>query len=139
VNRRGFTLLEVMVATLLMGIAVVGLLASMSTSMHNAGRLTNYDRAAMLARTKMDDLLLNYRLPLDSLMEARFDPSVIGGAEGGWRAKLTAFEMPPDAMPGTPFLERVELEIWWMATDQRRTFQMTAYRRDVVPAREVRP
>jgi hypothetical protein len=87
----------------------------------------------------MDDLLLNYRLPLDRLVEARFDPSVIGGAQGGWRAKVSPFEMPPDAAPGTPFLERVELEIWWMAGDQRRTFEMTAYRRDLVPAREMRP
>ena len=134
--RDGFTLLEVTVATLLMGIAVVGLLSSMTTSMHNAGRLTSYDRAAMLARTKMDELLLNDRLPLDRPVQAPFDPLVTGGAQGGWRAKVSAFEMPPNAGPGAAILERIDLEIWWMAGQQRRTFQMAAYRRGIIPIPE---
>ena len=55
--RRGFTLLEVMVATTIMGIAVVTLLSALSTSVRNATRLTDYDRAVLLARAKMDALL----------------------------------------------------------------------------------
>ena len=65
VNRRGFTLLEVLVATAIMGIAVAGLIAGLSQSVKNASRLTDYDRAAMLARTKMNDLLLDVNLPFD--------------------------------------------------------------------------
>ena len=44
-SRRGFTLLEVMVATTIMGIAVVTLLSALSTSVRNATRLTDYVRA----------------------------------------------------------------------------------------------
>ncbi len=58
---RGFTLLEMLVATAIMGIAVVALLANISTSMQNASRLTDYDRAALLAKRKMDELLLDGR------------------------------------------------------------------------------
>ena len=47
-----------LVATLIMGMAVVGLLSAISTSMRNAARLTDYDRVAMLARAQMDALLL---------------------------------------------------------------------------------
>ena len=36
-KERGFTLLEVLVATMIMGLAVVGLLSSISVSMRNAG------------------------------------------------------------------------------------------------------
>ena len=35
-TQRGFTLLEILVATTIMGVAVVGLLSSLSTSMRNA-------------------------------------------------------------------------------------------------------
>lgn len=118
-RQRGFTLLEVLVATMIMGVAVVTLLSALSTSMRNAARLTDYDRAVMVARTQMDALLLDYKLPLDTVLQGN-----------GWRAKLTAFEMPPRPMPGVPFLERLELEVWWMAGDQRHTFQLEAYRRD---------
>lgn len=123
-RRRGFTLLEVLVATMIMGVAVVTLLSALSTSMRNAARLTDYDRAVMLARTQMDALLLDYKLPLDTTLVGRYDAST------GWRAKLTAFEMPPKPMPGVAFLERLELELWWMTGERRRTFQMEAYRRD---------
>jgi prepilin-type N-terminal cleavage/methylation domain-containing protein len=39
-KRAGFTLLEMMVATVIMGIAVVGLLSGISSSMRNAAKLT---------------------------------------------------------------------------------------------------
>ncbi len=124
-NERGFTLLEILVATMIMGVAVVSLLSSLSTSMRNAARLTDYDRAVMLARTQMDALLLDSKLPLDTVIEGKYNPS------SGWRAKLTAFEMPPKPVPGIPILERLELEIWWLAGERRRTFQVEGYKRDI--------
>ena len=47
-----------------MGIAVAGLIAGLSQSVKNASRLTDYDRAAMLAHTKMNDLLLGCKSSL---------------------------------------------------------------------------
>src|SRR5213593_375944 len=110
-SRRGFTLLEVMVATTIMGIAVVTLLSALSTSVRNAGRLTDYDRAALLGRAKMDALLVDPALPHQTVMEQDLDASLMGGAKGGWRAQVTPFEQGPGARPG---LDRVQLEIWWM-------------------------
>ena len=57
-HRRGYTLLEVLVATSIMAIAVVGLLSNLSTSLSNAARLTDYDRASVLAKRTMDNLML---------------------------------------------------------------------------------
>lgn len=124
-NQRGFTLLEILVASMIMGVAVVSLLSALSTSMRNAARLTDYDRAVMLARTQMDALLLDSKLPLDAVIEGRYNES------SGWRAKLTAFEMPPKPTPGVSILERLELEVWWLAGERRRTFQIEGYRRDI--------
>ena len=57
-RRHGFTLLEVLVATLIMGIAISGVLSGLAAASRNAARLTDYDRATLLAREKMDELLV---------------------------------------------------------------------------------
>ena len=56
-SQRGFTLLEVMVAALVMGIAVAGVLSGLAGAARNAARLTEYDRATLVAKQKMDELL----------------------------------------------------------------------------------
>jgi general secretion pathway protein I len=128
VKRRGFTLLEVLVATTIMAIAVVGVLSALSSTVRNAARLTDYDRAVMLGRSKIDELLLDVRLPRGSMVQGGFDPSAMGGVEGGWSAQLTRFEMPPSPAPGDQALDRIELQIWWMSSGHRRTFALEGYR-----------
>ena len=125
-SRRGFTLLEVMVATTIMGIAVVTLLSALSTSVRNATRLTDYDRAVLLGRAKMDSLLADPALPRLTVMEQSLEPVLLGGAKGGWRAQVSPFEQAPGGGPG---LDRVQLEIWWMAGNQRRSFGLEGFRR----------
>ena len=131
-NQRGFTLLEVLVATAIMGIAVVGLLSALSRSVNNAVRLTAYDRAARIARSQMDALLVTPELPRLVAFEQPIDPELLGGAKGGWRARLTPFEGPPGAAPGTAILERLELEVWWMSGEQRRSLKLEGYRQGLL-------
>ena len=131
-RQRGFTLLEVLVASVIMGIAVVGLLSALSASMRNAARLAEYDRVQMVARARMDSILVESRWPKFTVIEGVIDPILLGGAQGGWRARITPFEAPPNPVANTQVLERVELEIWWMAGDQRRSFSLEAFRRSVV-------
>lgn len=133
-RKRGFTLLEMLVATAIMGLAVIALLANISTSMRHAADLTDYDRAALLARRKMDELLLEPRLPRGAPFGGDFEAVLTGGPPAGWRAQLTLFEAPPNALPGTPVLERLELEIWWMSGDKRRTVALEGFRQAVLRA-----
>lgn len=131
-NRRGFTLLEVLIATVIMAIAVAGVLSGLSTSLRVASRLTEHDRAALLARQKMDELLLDTKLPKLTPIAGTWGPEVTGGRPTGWVARITPWEMPAGAPLGTAILDRVELEIWWMDGDRRRTFSLEGFRRTIL-------
>ncbi len=126
-RQAGYTLLEVLVATTIMAIAVVGLLSNLSTSLSNAARLTDYDRASLLAKRTMDELLVRPDIPKGTDIQGTYDPAAVG-VEAGWQARVTPFQRGPNAAPGHLGMDRVELEVWWMRSGQRRTFLLEAYR-----------
>jgi general secretion pathway protein I len=132
--RAGFTLLEVLVATVIMGVAVTALIVGLSQSVKNAARLADYDRAVMLARTKMNDLLLDVNLPFDGSVDGTFAADQAGGIAGGWKAALRPYDVPPNAAPGAAILQQISLEIWWEPpTGGRRTMHLESYRRTIIP------
>ncbi len=134
-TRAGFSLLEVLVATLIMGIAVTTLLVGLSQSVRNAGRLAEHDRAAMLARNKMNELLLDPQLPLAGSIQGNFEGPSAPGETTGWRAVTRPFEAPPNAGPGITILQEVALEVWWKPEyGDRRTLRVEAYRPTLIPA-----
>ena len=83
-GERGFTLLEMVVATLIMAVAIVGLLSGISGATRNAARLRDYDRAVQLARLRMNELMIDYAMPRDTLVSGTFDRALTGGIESGW-------------------------------------------------------
>jgi general secretion pathway protein I len=132
-SSRGFSLLEVLVATVVMGIAVTGLIVGLSQSVKNASRLADYDRAAMLARTKMNDLLLDVNLPLEGSIQGTFDAEE-APVPSGWKAVLKPFDLPPNAGPGSVILQQVALQVWWQPpTGTRRNMELQGYRRTRIP------
>ncbi len=128
-SERGFTLLEVLVATAIMGIAVAGVLNGLAVASHNASRLTQYDRATIMARQVMDQLLTDDTLSRTVPVEGRFAPAQSGGLEAGWRASVTPFESLPGSGPGAVVLDQIRLEVWWMDGPTRRSFAVDGYRR----------
>ena len=127
----GFTLLEMLVATTIMGIAVAGLMSGISSSTRNAARLRDYDRVVQLARLRMNTLLADPSVPREGI----FDPAITGGLECGWSAQAGVAESATSApTAGDWVLDRVQLEIWWMSGAARRTFTLESYRR-----RKLRP
>ena len=138
-KRRGFTLLEMIVATTIMAVAVVGLLAGISTSTRNAARLRDYDRVVQLARLRMNDLLLDERAPLNTEIAGGFDKTLTGGLDAGWRATVSLAETSGGPVAGDFGLDRIQLELWWMAGQQRRTFALESYRRRVLRQADVPP
>jgi general secretion pathway protein I len=137
-SQRGFTLLEVLVATLIMGIAVAGVLSGIAGTTRNAARLTQYDRATLLARQKMDELLVEHSVRRKTVLEGVFDPAQTGGSPSGWRARVLPFEYAPGAAgPGGWVVDRIELEIWWMDGATRHTFTLESFRRGILQPGDV--
>lgn len=137
--RRGFTLLEMIVATVILAIAVVALLSGVTGALRNAARLTVYDRAVQLARLRMNDLLVDRKMPRNRVVSGAFDPQLTGGAEMEWQARLANFEMPPMPTPGQVALDRIELEIFWRSGGDRRTFTLDAFRDRTLTAEDLAP
>ncbi|HVW08607.1 MAG TPA: prepilin-type N-terminal cleavage/methylation domain-containing protein [Bryobacteraceae bacterium] len=133
-GRGGFTLLEVLVATVIMGIAVTALISGLSQSVRNAGRLRDYDRASMLARAKMNDLLLDADLPFEGNEDGTFSADQSGDIPSGWKVSLRPFDVPPNAGPGTVVLQEVALDVWWEpASGGRRDLRLQSYRPRIIP------
>ena len=134
-RRAGFTLLEVLIATVIMGVAVTALISGLSQSVKNANRLADYDRAVMLARTRMNDLLLDVNLPFDGSVNGVFTADQASGIPSGWSAALKPYDIPPNAQPGATVLQQIALDIWWQpATGGRRTMHLESYRPAKIPA-----
>lgn len=126
-NRRGFSLIEVLVATVIMAVAVSALLANLSTSTSNLIRTSDLDRIQHLAKRKMDEALSAQNPPRFIWLEGAFSVDAERRATSGWRVRYSPYEGLINS--GSESLERVELESWYLAGTKRRSFYIESYRR----------
>ncbi len=138
-NQKGFTLLEVLVATAIMGVAVAGLLNTISAAAHNASRLTQYDRAVLLAKSKMDELLAEPKLQRNVPLVGEFEAVRTGGVPCSWRAVVQPFETIPGAGTGFWDVDRIELEIDWMDGATKHGFSLEGFRRGILQNGDIQP
>ena len=137
-RQRGFTLLEVLVATTIMAVSIVGLVSMLSNTLRNAARLTDYDRATILAKRKMDELLLDRQIPRFTPVQGNWAQEVTGSVPVGWRAVISPFDLPPGFGPGTPILDRVALTVYWRdSADRERNFSLEGFRRGILAPPDV--
>ena len=125
-RRRGFTLLEVLVAATIMAIAIGTLLASLNTSLANASRLSERDRATLEAKRLLDEIITDQSVAAGAGLAGRVDPT-IGLPEGVWRAQVGLFEAGRGG-PGSRQLQRVAVEIAWLSGRSPRKAFIEGYR-----------
>lgn len=152
-SERGFTLLEVMVATAIMAIAVIALLGGLTQSVTNASRLRERDVIMALAKQQLNEIMMEVRLPRSRPLEGQWLARQLApGMEAGWTARLTpmilqASGVPP--LPGmrirpvlvplpvpvpAPVLDRIEFEAWWTSGGRRKTMTIETYKRGFISA-----
>ncbi len=125
-GQSGFTLLELLVATTILGIAVAALLGGLSNSVRNAARVSEYDAITMAARQKMEELLAEPALPRYRELSGSF------GNGRSWRARMTPYDLYSGKGAGAPVLDRVELEAFWQSGSQQKSIRLEGYRRGVL-------
>lgn len=139
--RSGFTLLEVLVATTILGVAVVGLMGALSQSLNNLGRVSDTEKVGLLARRQMDSLLAERFLPVGIVLRGDFPAGSVGNGEAAWRAVVLPFESiggvgaPPQ--PGQPYLQRIVVEVRWRADSTEKRARLEAYRSVVARSEDV--
>jgi general secretion pathway protein I len=102
-GRKGFTLLEVLVATMVLGIAVVIVMQLFSGGLDQARRAQDYTRAVFHARAKMEEVLLEP--PAGPVSER-------GEFSDGYRWALEALtdtDLMTDALGVQPVIVRVTI------------------------------
>lgn len=114
--QRGFTLLEILVATAILGTAVAALFGLLSGALGNMDRLRAPAQAMLLAQSRMNEFLAVSPLPgrpaavpipLDQRIQGRWDDQY------RWEALATRFNPPPEIAPGQPVLVRFVLDVFW--------------------------
>ena len=119
-QQAGFTLLEVLVATVVLGTAVAALFGLLSGALRNAGRLQDPERAFMLGQTKMNELLAlgtgsaatEEELPLDETLQGQWDERF------RWQAIAKRFRPTAESSYGT-ILVQVMVDVYWKPADNR--------------------
>ena len=152
--QRGFTLLEALVATAVLGASVAALLGLLSGSLRNAARMEAPERALLLGQSKLNELIAAgvteengdtseaHALPFDQTIEGRWDERF------RWEARATRFRPAPSAAegalperrPGEIVLARITLAVFWKRETDREeqtlSFETCQLRREPAANRE---
>lgn len=126
IRKNGFSLLEVAVATLLLGVAAVGILSAIGSSVSAAGAARDYGEAGFLARSRMNELLASRSLEPGEKFRGKH------GSAFEWEAFVEPLERFGADAKGNR-LVRVRLEWRWKRGGERRSIRLEGYRRLRLP------
>lgn len=125
-RQAGFTLLEVLVATIILAVGVSALLSNLSTSTSNLFKTGDVDRLTYLSKRKMDELIGVRNVPIGAPFEGVLEADAANKPIAGFTAQILPAG-PVGAISGER-IERVRLETWLQSGSKKRTMQLESYR-----------
>lgn len=132
----GFTLIEVLVAIVVLGIGISSVLIAYSGSMKSMREAASYQSAVLLARSKLDETWVDTRLDIkdaDDAQEERYNGILYG-------YKITIRPIPlmekavADKVKLPVELQEILVQVFWGDEPQRREYRLTAYKLQDVKA-----
>jgi type II secretion system protein I len=118
----GFTLLEILVATAILGTSIATLFGLLSGSLNSMQRLRGPSEALMLAESQMNELLTTGidsgndgldLIRLDEKREGRWNDQY------RWEAMATRFHPPEQIAPGQTIMVRFVVDVFWKSGPDR--------------------
>jgi len=125
-SQSGFSLIEVLVATIILAVAVSALLANLSTSTSNLFRTNDIDRLTFLSKRKMDELISVQAIPLGAGISGVLETDEKQNPTAGFTYAIT-----PITGIGQNTGERVDLvrlETWIQSGSRKKTLRLDSFR-----------
>ncbi|MCL2829512.1 MAG: type II secretion system GspH family protein [Betaproteobacteria bacterium] len=132
-TQSGFTLMEVVVAMMLVGIGFAMALSAMSGSLRLSQRALEYDNAMLLANSKLDEILASPTY--DVVEETSSDtPDVYGGVAYSYRIEINPVPIltreQRKLLKSEMTLNEIHIVVHWGGNEETvsRVYELTAYR-----------
>ena len=124
-GERGISLLEVVLATVLLGVSAAGLLGTINSALGGVRASREHSRAVMRATSVLDELLARPQLRAGQALQGSV------GATSGWIAAIDPWPERGNRLQATG-LVKVQVQVWWLSDGQRKTLTLDSYRREVI-------
>jgi len=126
----GFTLIEVLVAIVILGIGISSVLIAYSGSMKSMREASAYQSAVLLAHSKLDETWVDTHLDIkdaDDAQEERYN-----GILYGYKITIRPVPLLEKALVGKVKLpvelNEIFVQVFWGDEPQRREYRLTAYK-----------
>lgn len=120
---RGFTLMETMVATMVLGIALVAIMELFSGGLRSARLAEDHTRATLMAGEKLEEILLTTPLE-ETTLEGSFDDHF------SWTCSIKPEEEGISGITPQPLLQayHIQLKVTWQTGIKNRDFTLNTIR-----------
>ncbi|PKL51776.1 MAG: hypothetical protein CVV37_04705 [Nitrospira bacterium HGW-Nitrospira-1] len=146
-SRVGFTLIEVMVATVIMGIIIVVIMQLFSGGLRSSEFSRDYTNAVIYAKNKMEEVFVN---PVSGSGDFSDDVTGIGNNKFRWEVEISPYEVLPsnetsiepvksenepnakntasaENKPDTenkPYLTKIKVKVYWTDNNKQRSVEL---------------
>lgn len=124
-RKRGFTLIEVVVALAILGVGLMVIMELFAGGLRLGRTSQEYTKATQHARTKMEEIALK-PLTFEGIEEGEFDETYRWKIETR-RVDLLTFEKETDFKPPIDLLH-IKLEVIWKSGLKERSMSVESYR-----------